>query len=125
MELIIVVCVVLWAATLFLLCTRRDIEIHSKLSWVVTLLVLNALGALLYLIFGPKRQEVPDAPDTPPYEPEGQSWNPILGYNRFPEGEGLNPKRQTFPNPASDATSEPAAPEESRSAHTNGDEMKR
>jgi hypothetical protein len=105
MEMIIAVCVVFWAVALVHLCTRRDIEIHRKLSWVVTILVLNALGALLYLFFGPKRSSIRErGPDVPPFQPEGRSWNPIIGENRFAEGEGLNPKEDTSPNQPPEAT---------------------
>jgi hypothetical protein len=104
MELFIALCIVFWAVTLVMLCGRRDIEIHSKLSWVVTLLVLNAVGALLYLFFAPKRRQVPQVPEVPPVEPEGMAWSPILGYNRFAEGEGLNPGKQTQPGEPPEAT---------------------
>jgi hypothetical protein len=97
MELLITVCLLIWAGTLMSLCSRRDIEIHSKVTWIVTVLVLNAVGALIYFIFGPSRQPVkeqeqPIDDDAVPVVPEGRSWNPILGENRMPEGEGLNPK---------------------------------
>ena len=102
MELLAILCALIWAIGLVSLCSRRDIEIHSKLSWVVTVLVLNALGALLYFIFGPRRelsdgQETAIDPDAIPVTPEGRSWNPILGENWMAEGEGLNPKKTTEP----------------------------
>lgn len=96
MKVLAVGCVLFWAATLVSLCDRRDIEIHRKLSWVVTLLVLNALGALLYLAFGPRREEVPGNadetidPDAEPYTPAAASWNPLTGQNRLAAGQGLN-----------------------------------
>ena len=98
MGLFITVCVIIWGIALVSLCSRRDIEIHSKLTWVVTVLVLNALGALIYLFFGPKRREIDDRnsridADATPLTPKGQSWNPILGENRLAEGEGLNPRK--------------------------------
>ena len=95
MQLFVAACVITWAVALISLCGRRDIEIHDKLTWVVTVLVLNALGALIYFIFGPRRQAIAkpqiDA-DAIPVTPEGTSWNPILGENRMAGGEGLNPK---------------------------------
>ena len=98
MGLFITVCVIIWAAALVSLCNRRDIDIHSKLTWVVTVLALNALGAIIYLFFGPKKR-VEDDPasrfdaEATPLTPEGESWNPILGENRMAEGEGLNPRK--------------------------------
>ena len=100
MELLIAVCIILWLWALILLCSRRDIEIHRKLSWVVTLLVLNVIGALIYFIFAPRWSPAPIAPDqaidpeAKPINPEGRSWNPILGENRFAAGKGLNPKEE-------------------------------
>ena len=97
MPLLITVCVLIWLSALVSLCSRRDIEIHSKLSWVVTVLVLNTAGALLYFIFAPKRTPPPKPlidDDAVPVTPEGQSWNPILGENRLPKGRGLNPKAE-------------------------------
>ena len=99
MRLFVVVGMVIWIWALVSLCSRRDIEIHSKVSWVVTVLVLNAAGALLYFIFGPRGQ-IADADravidvDAVPITPEGTSWNPILGDNRMAEGEGLNPRQE-------------------------------
>ncbi len=96
MGLFIAVCAIIWLVALVSLCSRRDIEIHSKLSWLATVLVLNAVGALIYFVFGPERQTSNEAPvdaDAVPVTPEGQSWNPILGENRMAEGEGLNPKK--------------------------------
>jgi len=69
------VCVIIWAVALMSLCSRRDIDIHSKLSWVVTVLVLNTLGALIYFLFGPKRQASGESPvdaDAVPMVPEGR-----------------------------------------------------
>lgn len=97
MELLITVCLIIWAVALVSLCSRRDIEIHSKLTWVVTVLVLNALGALIYFAFGPRRQTAEETPidaDAVPVTPKGKSWNPILGENRMAAGEGLNPKEK-------------------------------
>lgn len=111
MELLITECVILWiilwAGALVSLCDRRDIEIHNKVTWIVTVLVLNLLGAILYFVFGPKRQ-APTSPECPidedavPHIPEGRSRNPILGENRMPEGQGLNPRntRSTEQPPA-------------------------
>ena len=91
---------ILWIVAVVSLCSRRDIEIHAKLSWVVTVLILNVLGARIYFIFGPRRppapgdKEIPIDPDAKPYVPPGVSWNPILGENRLPPGQGLNPKAE-------------------------------
>ena len=98
MELFITVCVIIWATALVSLCSRRDIDIHSKITWVVTVLALNALGALIYLLFGPTRKGVDDPvaridPNATPLTSEGAAWNPILGANRMAEGEGLNPRK--------------------------------
>jgi hypothetical protein len=104
MELFITVCVIIWGIALVSLCSRRDIEIHTKLTWVVIVLALNALGALIYLFFGPKRKEVDDRTSridgkATPFTPEGESWNPILGENRMAEGEGLNPRKTKSTEP--------------------------
>jgi hypothetical protein len=90
--------VVIWAIALISLCSRRDIEIHAKLAWVVTVLVLNTLGALIYFFFGPSRQS-DGAPEGAPVTPEGEAWNPILGENRMADGEGLNPKKRETDEP--------------------------
>lgn len=93
-----------WFCALICLCSRRDIEIHRKLTWVVTVLVLSVLGALIYFIFGPSRvmegadKEFPIDPDAKPYVPPGESWNPILGGNHLPPGQGLNSKAQDLPD---------------------------
>lgn len=98
MELFITACLILWGGALVSLCSRRDIEIHRKVSWIVTVLVLNALGAVIYLFLGPKRSVEDDTvsrfdPEATPVTPEGESWNPIIGENRMAEGEGLNPRK--------------------------------
>jgi hypothetical protein len=97
MPLFVTVCAVIWAMALISLCSRRDIDIHSKLTWVVTVLALLAPGAVIYFFFGPKRRAGDDPTtridaDATPVTPEGESWNPILGENRLAEGEGLNPR---------------------------------
>ncbi|MBT3294120.1 MAG: PLDc_N domain-containing protein [Verrucomicrobia bacterium] len=97
MPLFATICALIWVIALISLCGRRDIEIHSKLTWVVTVMVLNAVGAVIYFVFGPKRALAGSAAppidaDAVPFTPEGESWNPILGENRLAEGEGLNPK---------------------------------
>jgi hypothetical protein len=46
--------VIIWAVALIGLCSRRDIDVHSKISWVVVLLVFHGLGAIIYFIFSPK-----------------------------------------------------------------------
>jgi hypothetical protein len=89
--------VLIWLAALVGLLSRRDVEIHDKLTWVVTILLLNGIGGALYFIFGPKRgssagESEPVDPDAIPINPEGKSWNPILGENRMADGEGLNPR---------------------------------
>ena len=99
MKTFIVVCAgIMWVLALVSLCNRRDVDIHRKLSWVVTILVLNVVGALIYFLFGPERvstltdDELAVDPDAKPVIPEGKSWNVILGANRFLAGQGLNPK---------------------------------
>ncbi len=98
MPLFYIIGFIVWIAAVISLCSRRDIEIHAKLSWVVTVLLLNVLGALIYFIFGPRRppkptdQEIPIDQDAKPYVPPGASWNPIQGENYLPPGQGLNPK---------------------------------
>lgn len=100
MTLLYIIGLILWIAAIVSLCSRRDVEIHRKLTWVVTVLVLNVLGALIYFIFGPRRapqptdKEIRIDPDAKPYVPAGVSWNPILGENRLPPGQGLNPKSE-------------------------------
>ena len=39
-----IVCVIVWVIALVSLCTRRDIDINRKVTWIVTVLVLNAVG---------------------------------------------------------------------------------
>ena len=88
---------VVWVIALVNLCSRRDIDVHSKISWVVIVVVLHFIGAIIYFIWGPKSEtkkvqkpEVPD--DSEPFYPENmKSWNPITGYNQGESGEGLNP----------------------------------
>ena len=86
----------MWLFALVSLCSRRDIAIHRKLSWVVAVPVLNVVGAVIYFVAGPTCARPPsnpdDAidPDAEPIQPPGQSWNPILGVNRAAAGEGLN-----------------------------------
>ena len=97
MQLFVFVCAVIWTLALVSLCSRRDIEIHRKLTWIVTVLALNALGAIIYFFFGPKKRAIDDPTsridaDATPVTPQGESWNPILGENRMAEGEGLNPR---------------------------------
>ena len=96
--------VILWVVALVGLLSRRDIDIHDKLSWVVAILLLNGIGALLYFVFGPVRQTDNSQPPTidpnaQPISPEGESWNPILGANRMAEGEGLNPRDKGVTEP--------------------------
>ncbi len=87
----------IWLVALVSLLRRRDIDIHDKLTWVVTILLLNGIGGLLYFLFGPegeRKQEdavPPVPPDAEPYDGDGVSWNPILGENRLLPGRGLNP----------------------------------
>ena len=51
MEGAIVISLIIWGIALVGLCSRRDIEIHNKISWLVTILVLNVVGAIFYFIF--------------------------------------------------------------------------
>jgi len=93
----IVISLFLWIIALVALLIRRDIDIHDKLSWVVTILLLNGIGAILYFVFGPKRKysekTTPEVNENAvPIDPEESSWNPILGQNRMSKGVGLNPK---------------------------------
>ena len=98
MNLIYLICIVVWIATLISLFRRRDIGSGKRIYWIVTVLVLNVLGVLLYFLFGPPRTGDPisaEAEIDPNAEPvlSGEtSWNPIQGQNRFPPGQGLNPK---------------------------------
>ncbi len=98
MNLTYLICIVVWIATLISLFRRRDIEGGKRIYWIVTVLVLNVIGVLLYFLFGPQRTRDPisaDAEIDPNVEPvlAGEtSWNPIQGENRFPPGQGLNPK---------------------------------
>lgn len=105
-RLAIVACVILWLVALVGLLSRRDVDIHDKLSWVVTILLLNGVGATLYFVFGPKRQPDGDGgppttidPDARPIYPDGESWNPILGVNRMAPGEGLNSEDKGITKP--------------------------
>jgi len=93
----IIISLFLWIIALVALLIRRDIDIHDKLSWVVTILLLNGIGAILYFVFGPKRKyserDKPEVNENAvPINPEKSSWNPVLGQNRMSKGVGLNPK---------------------------------
>ena len=98
MNLIYMICIVVWIATLISLFRRRDVGSGKRIYWIVTVLVLNVLGVLLYFLFGPPRTGDPisaEAEIDPNAEPvlSGEtSWNPIQGQNRFLPGQGLNPK---------------------------------
>ena len=95
----VIISLIIWLAALVGLLSRRDVEIHEKLSWVVTIIVLNGIGGLLYFTFGPRAEQEQDQnefldhldPNAKPFRVEGTSWNPILGENRLTKGEGLNP----------------------------------
>ena len=90
----------IWLAALVSLLSRRDIDVHDKITWVVVVLLLNGIGGILYFRYAPKRQltaeelkhTVPS--DAQAFGREGISWNPILGENRFPPHEGLNPQEE-------------------------------
>ena len=92
-----IILVVIWATALIGLCSRRDIDVHTKISWLVVVIVLQFIGAIIYFLFGPKsepeRIELPEVPeDSEPIHPDNmKSWNPITGYNPNESGEGLNP----------------------------------
>lgn len=104
MTLLTIIGLIIWLAAVVSLCSRRDIEIHSKLTWVVTVLILNILGAIVYFIFGPRHAPEPAEnefridPNAKPFVSPGVSWNPILGENRLPSGQGLNPKSEPAPD---------------------------
>jgi predicted membrane channel-forming protein YqfA (hemolysin III family) len=53
LRLLIYISEIVWLATLINLLSRRNIDIHDKLSWVVALLLLNIIGAILYMFFAP------------------------------------------------------------------------
>ncbi len=59
----IIVALAIWIFALINLCWRRDLDVHDKISWVVTLLVLNVVGAVIYLVFAPKQPVPADHPD--------------------------------------------------------------
>ncbi len=98
MKLFYLICAAIWIATLVSLLRRRDIAFRRKQAWVAAVLVLNVIGVLLYFLIGPRRvcarppAEAEIDPGAEPVLPEGTAWNPILGENRFPPGQGLNPK---------------------------------
>ncbi len=48
-----VVSVIVWLTALISLLSRRDIDIHDKVTWVVVVLLLNGLGGLIYFLFAP------------------------------------------------------------------------
>ena len=58
MNLFYLVCIVVWIATLISLFRRRDIGSGKRIYWIVTVLVLNVLGVLLYFLFGPHEQAI-------------------------------------------------------------------
>ncbi|MCK5804718.1 MAG: PLDc_N domain-containing protein [Lentisphaeria bacterium] len=100
MQLAVALLLALWLISLVSLCSRRDIDVHSKITWVVVVLVFNGFGAILYFVFAPKRQLPEDHPDvvlardcaTQRIVTTGsESWNPIVGCNASPPGQGLNP----------------------------------
>ena len=113
MELFIISCLLVWMWALVSVCSRRDIDIHDKVSWVVTILVLNALGAMIYLVACPKQEPTSAStcgthPDTIPESPEGRAWlalrlprkkkrdNPFaLSYNRGHESKNQH-QRETL-----------------------------
>ena len=94
-ELAIFLLLVLWLAGVISLCGRRDIDVHDKISWLATILILNGFGSLLYFAYGPKRKRCGDHPDQIP-SPEARPlenalvYNPILGGNFNGNGQGLN-----------------------------------
>ena len=55
----IFISLIIWGIALIGLCSRRDIDVHDKISWLVVVLVFNTIGAIIYFIFSPrvKRQE--------------------------------------------------------------------
>jgi len=99
MEILIAIILLFWGFSLICICSRRDIDVHDKITWVVVILVLNVLGSLVYFALGPKRKLPDDHPDVilsklksnKPIAPKGcESWNPIIGYNSNEAGTGLN-----------------------------------
>ncbi len=98
MKLFLFVSLILWAIALVSLCSRRDIDVHRKITWVVIVLVLNGLGAVLYLLFGPARHV---SEDGTPVDTQGESWNPFIGQNRMGDGKGLNTPRGVAPDSSS------------------------
>ena len=85
MQFLWLIAVLIWIAGLVSILRRRDIDIHDKLTWVVVILLLNALGAILYFIFvaGPRvdPEDHPDAilgPDAEPFAADTE-WDPIRG----------------------------------------------
>jgi hypothetical protein len=66
MKIIAIILFVIWVISLISLCSRWDIDVHTKISWIVLLLVLNGIGALIYLLFGPESaQQKESRPDIP------------------------------------------------------------
>ncbi len=91
---------VLWLAGLVHLSLRSDIDRHDKGTWLVVLLLLNGVGAVIYMFFGPRGTLSADHPDailppdsdvSPIVNSGAESWNPIQGSNAGAPGVGLNP----------------------------------
>ena len=55
--LIIALIELIWLWTLVAHLKNEEIESTEKICWTVVLCVLNALGLLLYIIFGPTGEE--------------------------------------------------------------------
>lgn len=53
---ILIVALIIWGAALIGLCSRRDIDVHTKITWLVVILIFHALGAIVYFIFSPKEE---------------------------------------------------------------------
>ena len=56
MYLLILLSFIAWGMALIGLCSRRDIDVHSKISWLVVILVFHGIGAILYFLFSSNRE---------------------------------------------------------------------
>ncbi|MEM9026333.1 MAG: PLDc N-terminal domain-containing protein [Verrucomicrobiota bacterium] len=56
--IVIVLMQLLWVWTLVSHLKSEEIESTDKICWTVVLCVLNLFGLLLYLVFGPKGEQI-------------------------------------------------------------------
>ncbi len=92
MAIFIALGAILWMEALRNLYWRKDLSSSERYAWLAVICVFSLLGAVAYLLFGPrKRKDEREAEMEAQQKPVPSfSWNPILGANSFGEGQGLN-----------------------------------